>query len=297
MARGPGAGGIVDIVPVLDQRDELGEGLLWDPAAEALWWVDIWGKAIHRYHPSTGRKDSFATPVCVGCVGVREQGGLVVALADGFHFFEPATGMFAPIVDPDGRHPDTRFNDGKPDRQGRFWSGTVFEHPSRRTEFVGALYRLDRDLSCHRMVDGVGSSNGLAFSPDSATMYFADSQGGFVWAWDFDPATGAIDRRRPFIDFRDTGGCADGATVDAEGCYWTTLPESGKLSRYDPDGRLMRTILMPTAIPTCCEFGGPDLNILYVTSAKLRKLTDPLAGALFALDVGVRGLALPPFRG
>jgi sugar lactone lactonase YvrE len=288
---------MTDVVPILHAHAELGEGTLWDPIAEVLWWVDIWGRAIHRYEPASRRDDVFPTPSYVGCVGLREAGGLVVALADGFHFFDPVSRVFNAIVDPEADRPDTRFNDGKPDRQGRFWSGTVFEDPPRPTEYVGALYRLDPDLSCHRMVEGIGSSNGLAFSPDSRTMYFADSQGGFVWAWDFDPATGNIDRRRVFIDFRDTGGCADGATVDAEGCYWTTLPESGRLSRYDPDGRLMRTIMMPTAIPTCCEFGGHDLDVLYVTSARLRKLTDPLAGALFAIDVGVKGLTLPAFKG
>jgi hypothetical protein len=165
----------------------------------------------------------------------------------------------------------------------------------RQSGFTGYIYRLDPDLTCHCMVEGIGLSNGRAFSRDSRTMYFADSQGGYVWAWDFDPVTGDIDGHRVFIDFRDTGGCADGAKVDAEGCYWTTLPESGKLSRYDPDGRLMRTIMIPTSIPTCCEFWGRDLDVLYVTSAKLRKLTDPLAGALFALDVGVN-LTLPYFK-
>ena len=288
---------MTEIVPILEVRAELGEGTLWDPVAQVLWWVDIWRKEIHCTDPVTRRDEVFPTPEYVGAVGVREKGGLVVSLVSGFHFFDPATGIFTPIVDPESDRPDTRFNDGKPDRQGRFWSGTVFEDPPRKTEFCGALYRLDADLSCHRMVTGIGSSNGLAFSPDSRTMYFADSHGGFVWAWDFNAETGDIDRRRIFIDFRDTGGCADGATVDVEGCYWTTLPESGKLSRYDPDGRLMRTIMMPTSIPTCCEFGGKDLDILYVTSAKLRKLTDPLAGALFALDVGVKGLPLPYFKG
>lgn len=288
---------MTDIVCVLDTRAELGEGTLWDPGAEVLWWVDIWGKAIHRYDPASGLDDVFPTPEYVGAVGVREKGGLVVSLATGFYFFDPETGAFTHIVDPEADRPDTRFNDGKPDRQGRFWSGTVFEDPPRQTEFIGALYRLDPDLTCHKMVEGIGSSNGLAFSPDSRTMYFADSRGGFVWAWDFDPTTGDIAQRRVFIDFRDTGGCADGATVDAEGCYWTTLPESGKLSRYDPDGRLMRTIQMPTSIPTCCEFGGRNLDILYVTSAKHRKLTDRFAGALFAIDAGVKGLPLPYFRG
>ena len=174
----------------------------------------------------------------------------------------------------------------------------MFEDPPRKTEFVGALYRLDPDLSCHRMVEGIGSSNGLAFSPDSRTMYFADSQGGFVWAWDFDPADAATSTTAASSSTSaTTGGCADGATVDAEGCYWTTLPESGKLSRYDPDGRLMRTIMMPTSIPTCCEFGGRDLDVLYVTSARLRKLTDPFAGALLRSTSESKGLSLPLLQG
>jgi L-arabinonolactonase len=289
---------MTDITCVVDAKTELGEGTLWDPGAGVLWWVDIWDKAIHRYDPSNGEDVVFPAPECVGCVGVRAKGGLVVALANGFHFFDPATGRFDPIIDPEADKPDTRFNDGKPDRQGRFWSGTVFEDPPRPPEFKGALYRLDADLSCHRMVEGIGSSNGLAFSPDSRTMYFADSNARTVWEWDFDPLTGDIENRRVFIDTTATGGLPDGATVDAEGCYWTTLPESGKLVRYDPDGKMMRTIMMPTAIPTCCEFGGKDLDILYVTTARLRKIKDqPLAGGLFAVDVGVKGLPLPYFGG
>ena len=288
---------MTDILCVLDAKAELGEGTFWDPVAGVLWWVDIWGKAIHRYDPATGTDQHYATPDYVGSLAPRHRGGLVVALAKGFYFYDPAMGIFERIVEPADRHPQTRFNDGKTDRQGRFWSGTVFEDPPNKTEYVGALYRLDPELSCHRMVEGIGSSNGLAFSPDGRTLYFADSQGGHVWAFDLDPASGEIDNRRVFIDFRPTGGCADGATVDAEGCYWSTLPESGKLCRFDPDGRLMRTVMLPTSIPTCCEFGGKDLDVLYVTSAKLRTLTDPLAGALFAIDVGVKGLTLPPFAG
>jgi L-arabinonolactonase len=288
---------MTDIVCVLDARSELGEGTLWDPREQVLWWVDIWGRVIHRFDPATGKDDVFETPEYVGCVGLRKKGGLVAALAEGFYFFDAATRIFTHIGDPEADKPDTRFNDGKPDRQGRFWSGTVFEDPPRPTEFIGALYRLDKDLTVHKMVDGIGSSNGLAFSPDSKVMYFGDSQKNLVWAWDFDPISGDIENRRVFVDTAPMGGSPDGATVDAEGCYWTTLPESGKVARYDPDGKLMRTILMPTTIPTCCEFGGRDLDILYVTSAKLRKLKDPMAGNLFAIDVGVKGLALPYFDG
>jgi L-arabinonolactonase len=288
---------MTEVVCILDAKAELGEGTLWDPAAQVLWWVDIWGKAIHRTDPERGTDEVFPTPRYVGCLGVRKKGGLIVALADGFYFFDPTTRRFDKIADPEAHKPNTRFNDGKPDRQGRFWAGTVFEAPPRRVEYVGALYRLDPDLSCHRMVEGIGSSNGLAFSPDSRTLYFADSQGGFVWAFDFDAATGDIDNRRVFIDFRSTGGCADGATIDAEGCYWSTLPESGKVCRFDPEGKLMRTIMLPTSIPTCCEFGGRNLDILYVTTARLRKLDTPLAGGLFAIEVGVKGLTLPSFSG
>ena len=288
---------MTEIVCVLDVKSELGEGTLWDPKDQVLWWVDIWGKAIHRFDPKTGRDDAYDAPEYVGCVGLRKKGGLVVSLANGFYFFDPKTGKYEHLGDPEADKPDTRFNDGKPDRQGRFWSGTVFEAPPRKTEFIGALYRLDKDLSVHKMVEGIGASNGLAFSPDGMTMYYGDSNRNLVWAWDLDPATGEIENRRVFIDTAPTGGSPDGATVDVEGCYWTTLPESGKVARYDPDGKLMRTIMMPTSIPTCCEFGGKNLEILYVTSAKLRKLKDPMAGNLFAIDVGVKGLTLPYFEG
>ena len=206
------------------------------------------------------------------------------------------------IVNPEAHINETRFNDGKTDRHGRFWSGTTFEAPGRKPERIGSLYRLDADLTAHRMVEGIGSSNGLAWSPDGRTMYFADSYGGAVWAFDVDPATGNVENRRVFIDTEPTGGFADGATVDAEGCYWVTMPMVSKLSRYDPTGKLMQTIIMPVDAPTCCEFGGRNLDTLYVTSGTLNRTAEQLAGqknpgGLFAVDVGVKGLTLPPFKG
>jgi L-arabinonolactonase len=288
---------MTEIVCVLDAGAELGEGTFWDARAQVLWWVDIWGRAIHRYDPATGRDEVFPTPRDVGCVAPRTSGGLIVTLADGFHFFDPTTDVFAPIIDPEPEKVLTRFNDGKTDRQGRFWSGTMFEAAGLPFESAGTLYRLDADLSYHAMLTGIGCPNGLAFSPDSRTLYFGDSPAGLVWAFDFDASTGDIANRRVFIDMRDSGGSPDGATVDAEGCYWSTVPETGRVCRFDPDGKLMRTLALPTSIPTCCEFGGPDLEILYVTTARLRKLTASPAGALFAIHPGVRGLALPPFMG
>ena len=293
---------MTEITCVLDAKALLGESTYWDPAARRLWWIDIYAKAIHRFDPTTGRDETFEAPEYPGCLAVRKRGGLVLSMASGFHFFEPETGRFEPIADPEADLADTRFNDGKTDRQGRFWSGSMFERAGKPPEKIGALYRLDPDLACHRMIETVGCSNGLAWSPDSRTLYFTDSHTPYVWAWDFDAATAAIENRRVFADLSFMDGIVDGATVDAEGCYWLTVPFKGKVMRYDPDGRLMRTIDMPTDLPTCCEFGGPDLDVLYVTSATLRRRPEdlrdqPLAGGLFALDVGVKGLPLVPFNG
>ena len=297
---------MVEIACVLDARAELGEGTLWDPRDGVLWWIDIWGRLIHRFDPALGENRTWEAPECLGCLGLRENGSLVLTMASGFHFFDPEIGAFEPIADPEAHLPDTRFNDGKPDRQGRFWSGTMFEPPGdapgRPIEFVGSLWRLDPDLSVHRMIEGIGCANGLAWSPDGRVMYFSDSHSGEVVRYDFDPATGAIENRRRFIDMTPTGGVADGATVDAEGCYWLTVPVTGRVNRYDPTGRLMASVLLPTDLPTCCEFGGPGLDVLYVTTAVLRRPAERLAGqshpgGLFALDVGVRGLPLPPFAG
>lgn len=293
---------MIEITCVVDAKAELGEGTLWDPVAQVLWWIDIWGRMIHRYDPATGADKTWAAPEYIGCLGLRANGGLILTMVSGFYFFDPMTSQFEPITDPEAHLADTRFNDGKPDRQGRFWSGTMFEAPDRKIEFVGSLYRMDPDLSVHRMVEGIGCSNGLAWSPDSRTMYFSDSHSGEVVQYDFDPATGNIANRRRFIDMTSTGGVADGATVDADGCYWLTIPVTSRVNRYDPAGRLMQSVVLPTDLPTCCEFGGPDLDVLYVTSAVLRRPATHFfgqsnPGGLFALYVEVKGLPLPAFTG
>lgn len=293
---------MTEVTCVLDAKALLGESTYWDPRAKVLWWIDIYARTIHCYDPASGVNRSYEAPEYLGCVAVRERGGLVVTMASGFHFFDPGTGRFDPIVDPEANLPTNRFNDGKTDRQGRFWSGSMFEAPGRPPERSAALYRLDFDLSWHRLVEGVGCSNGLAWSPDSRTMYFTDSHTPYVWAWDFDPPTGKIENRRIFVDLGWMDGIVDGSTVDAEGCYWLTVPFKGKVMRYDPDGTLMQTIEMPTDLPTCCEFGGENLDLLYVTSATLRRtpgeLRDqPQAGGLFAIDAGVQGLPLVAFKG
>jgi sugar lactone lactonase YvrE len=293
---------MVEMKCVVEAQALLGEGVCWDPKEQCLWWLDILGKRIHHYDPATGLSEAFPTREAPGCLAVRERGGLIVSVASGFQFFSPESGEFLPIVDPEANLPETRFNDGKTDRQGRFWSGTTFDSPGQSMRKIGALYRLDTDLSCHRMVGDIGISNGLAWSPDSRTMYFTDSYGSKVWAWDFNPANGEIDHQRVFADLDFLQGVADGATVDAEGCYWVTVPFKGKVLRFDPSGRLVSTIDLPTDVPTCCEFGGPELDTLYVTTATLGRSAGELSGqsfpgGLWAIDVGVKGLPARPFAG
>jgi len=291
---------MLDIECVVDAKALLGEGPLWDPRDQVLWWLDIKGHAIHCFDPATKRENIYKTPEDIGCVAVRERGGLVVAMRSGLYFFDPRSASFDAICDPEEDRPENRFNDGKPDRQGRFWPGSMYEgdHP---TPSAG-LYRLDADLSCRRMVSDIVCSNGLAWSPDSQVMYYADSLAQRVWAWDFDPATGEIDNRRSFIDTKPFGSNPDGATVDAEGAYWLTLPEADKVGRFDPSGRLMRMIDFPAHHPTCAMFGGADLVVLYITTATMfRSPADlarrPLTGGLFAMDVGVKGLPEAHFKG
>jgi L-arabinonolactonase len=293
---------MTEITCVVDSKSLLGESTFWDAEAGVLWWIDIWGPTIHRFDPKTGKDDVWTAPEYLGCLATRTKGGLIVSMVSGFFFFDPRSGTFDAIVDPEAEMPDTRFNDGKTDRQGRFWSGSMFEAEGQPQK-IASLYRLDPDLSCHRMVEGIGCSNGLAWSPDGKVMYFTDSHTNLVWAWDFDPATGDIANRRVFIDLTAEGYIVDGATVDEAGCYWLTVPFKGKVLAYDPKGRLMQTIDMPIDLPTCCEFGGDNLDTLYVTSATLRRKPEDLAkqrqaGGLFAITgLGAKGLPLVPFQG
>lgn len=288
---------------VVEAGAQLGEGTIWDPVAGVLWWIDIYGPTIHRFDPVSGATRSWQAPEYLGCIGLRAAGGLVVTMASGFHFFDPDSGRFTAIADPESDLPDTRFNDGKPDRFGNFWSGSMFEAPGKPVAMIGSLYRLDAQGSLKKMLTGIGCSNGLAWSPDGRVMYFTDSHTHFVWAFDYTPETGVIENRRTFIDLSDRDYIVDGSTVDAAGNYWLTVPFKGKVLAYDPAGRQIAEIDMPCDLPTCCEFGGSDLKTLYVTTAIYRRSASDLAGqtapgGLFAITgLGTTGLTLPAYAG
>jgi sugar lactone lactonase YvrE len=284
---------------VLPIASWLGEGAVWDVAARALWWVDIKGRLIHRFDPASNANKSWPAPYDVGSLTLRASGGLVVAMARGFYAFDPATGSFTSLAEPEAKMPENRFNDGKPDRQGRFWAGTLHDPETRP---IGSLYRLDADLSWHRLVEGITASNALAFSPDGRTLYYGDSAQRTVWAWDLDPDDGSIRNRRVFISLGPGEGAPDGAAVDAEGCYWLTRPSAWTVARYDARGRRDRVIELPVQNPTCVAFGGADLRTLYCTTCRwglseAEQRAQPMAGHLFAIRVDVPGLQDAAFVG
>lgn len=281
-------------------RNILGESPIWSAQDEALYWVDIHAPAIHRLHLSSGRVASWALPEAVGSIAWRTQGGLLAATKSGFHFFDPATGRLASIVDPERHRPENRFNDGRCDRAGRFWAGTMMSDGPR--EPVGALYCLEPCLTVRVLEKDIIIPNSLAWSPDGRVMYFADSPRHRIWAYDFELAHGVISNRRVFVDAKGHPGVPDGSTVDADGCLWNAEHGGGRVCRYTPDGRLDRAIELPVTQATCCAFGGPRLATLFITTAREglnagQLAAEPLAGAVFAVDPGVTGLPEPGFAG
>ena len=288
-----------DAVCVLDAKAQTGESPVWVPEEQALYWTDIPGKTLNRFDPATGANRVWPMPEEVGSFALREGGGLIAALRSGFALIDLERGQIERLIDPEADRPENRFNDGRCDRQGRFWAGSMNEPRDARS---GALYRLDSDHRCQRMADDVMVANGLAFSPDDRVMYWSDSRALTIWAFDFDAASGAIANRRIFARLAPHQGGPDGAAVDAEGGYWSACYRGARVMRFRPDGTIERKIRLPVSRVTMCAFGGPDLRTLYITSARgglsaadLER--EPLAGGIFALQVDVAGLPEPRFKG
>ncbi len=277
----------------------LGESPLWSPAEAALYWVDINNPTIHRLDPATGARERWPIETEIGSIGLAGPRRMIAGLRTGAHYVDLETGRIEPICDPEGegRFNRNRMNDGKIDRAGRFWVGTMND-PGH--EPLGTLYRIDRDGGAAPVLGGIRVPNALCWSPDSSVMYFTDSYSHQIWAFDFDLATGAMENKRVFAAIAEETGVPDGATVDADGFLWCAHMFGSRVSRYAPDGSLDRAIALPVPQVTSCAFGGADLETLYITTASLRMdraalAEQPLAGALFAVDPGVRGLPEPVF--
>lgn len=290
---------MTEVECVLDARAELGECPVWSAPDQALYWVDIRAPALHRLDPATGATRTWPMPSRIGSFGLRESGGAVVALVDGFHLLDLDSGDLTFVAGP-GHVAGARFNDGKVSPDGRFFAGTMDEEQLARP--IAALYRLDPDLTMHRVVDDLIVSNGLAWTADGRTMFHSDSKVPVVWAYDYDPDHGAVANRRVFARPTEEIGRPDGAAADEKGFYWSAGVSAGVLNRWAPDGTLDRSIPLPCSSPTAPCFGGPDLRTVYVTSLRHGVPSDvlaakPLSGGVFAVRVDVPGVPISRFRG
>jgi len=289
----------------------LGESPFWHPDQQCLYWVDIPGRQICRLDPVTGLEQRWEVPAEPGCIAPSRRGGLLVAHRAGIDRFDPVAGRWLErLAEAPYDMSVQRFNDGRCDARGRFWIGTIHEP---RDQAAAGLYCLEvlagsessgAAVSLSLRAGEVTTANGLAWSPDGSTMYWADSKAHRIDCFDFDPVTAALSGRRVWKRFpsqnetpsaQSYGGRPDGAAVDAQGCYWVALYEGARLLRLSPQGEILIDIELPVRCPTMPTFGGADLRTLYLTTASIRRSPEeltltPWAGSVLALSVDVPGL-------
>ncbi|CAG4909486.1 SMP-30/gluconolactonase/LRE family protein [Paraburkholderia saeva] len=290
----------------------VGESPVWRAAEEAFYWVDIPAQKIVRLHVGTGVRSEWVLPEKVACIAFDRAGRVLAGMETGlFSVTLPEAGgaagasvtvpssqvrkLAAPVFPAEGM----RFNDGRCDRQGRFWAGTMVQDMSLASP-LGALFCFDAAGALSApVVDALITQNGLAWSPDGTTMYLSDSHPlkRLIWAFDFDVESGTPRNRRVFADLHDYAGRPDGAAVDADGCYWTCANDAGLLLRFTPEGKLDRQIAVPAAKPSMCAFGGRNLDTLFVASIRPGAGATDDDGAVFAIRAGVRGLPEPEYAG
>lgn len=285
---------------LVDVKTTLGEGPLWDAEQERLYWIDSFDGRIFRATVDGREVRAWDVPQKIGSMALRKDGtGAVVSLQRGFHLLDFATGEVSQLHDPEPDRPANRLNDGKVDRRGRFVAGSM---DTMEEGACGALYSLSPDFKVTPLESNIICSNGPCWSPDGRTFYFQDTWSGEIWAYDYDLETGGVSNRRTFAKVDTSrGGAADGSTVDAEGFLWNALVYDGRLVRYAPDGTVDRIIEMPVKKVTSVMFGGPNLDILFVTSMAKPPLPrfpsdGALRGSLFSIHgLGIRGMPEPRF--
>jgi len=288
----------MEIKIAIKAKNALGEGPVWSQDEHALYWVDIHEKKLLRWDPLSNAIGFWKMPSEIGSFALRESGGCVVALKSGLGLLDFGNGVVTPICDVESDLPFTRFNDGKCDRQGRFWSGTMDqEFPNRR----GSLYCLKQEEKLIKIRGNVGISNGLGWSPDNKKFYYTDSAIHTIYVYDFDSDNAQISGERVFVKTPENY-TPDGLTVDSEGYIWSAMWDGWKIVRFRPDGKIDMEVTLPVQRPTSCTFGGENLDKLYITSAMI-DLTEaelkkqPDAGSVFCIELDVKGLADPKYLG
>lgn len=279
------------LIESLKVKNTLGEGIIWDAASTCIWWTDIDGSMLYRYQPVDKQLDHWTTPERLGCFAlVSDSDFLICGFASGFAYFNPHNGELQWLQKIEQDNPGTRLNDGRADRQGRFWAGSMVESGDLG---AGALYCLNQQLQVASKVSGLSIANGLCWSPDSRVMYHTDTPSQSINRYDFDPLTGAISNQSGLV--RTEPGCfPDGSTVDAQGYIWNAQWGASQVVRYSPDGEIDFILPLPVSQPTCVAFGGPQLDRLFITSAtqgldKQALLAQPEAGNVFVFQTNITG--------
>ncbi|MBX8483483.1 glucurono-1,5-lactonase [Pseudomonas cichorii] len=294
----------MDAELIFDARNATGESPVWSVREQALYWVDIPAGRLYRWNAADNRTQSWKAPQMLACIAAHSSGGWIAGMESGLFHLQPGEGenlTSTLLAGVEHGQPGMRFNDGRCDRQGRFWAGTMLLDMAAGVP-AGALYRYSAgQQQLNAQLQGYIVPNGLGFSPDGKTMYLSDSHPSVqkIWAFDYDTDSGTPHDRRLFVDMNDYPGRPDGAAVDSDGCYWICGNDAGLIHRFTPQGRLDRSVTVPVKKPTMCAFGGSGLDTLYITS--IRPGGDigdqPLAGGVFAFRPGVTGLEEPIFQG
>ena len=285
----------VDIIRVGTTKDQLGESPCWDADAQALSWIDALAGTLWRLGPGDAAPERHVLPAPLGSMAPCRGAAVVVALRNSFARYDFGTRALTPLARIDVDHPKVRFNDGKCDPSGHFLAGTMHMDRPPEAPLLGGLYRLRTNGHVEQLADDIGFANGPCFSPDGRVLYLADSLERIIWAYDYD-ADGPLRNKRVFAKTHGFESGPDGATVDAEGFFWTVLTRAAKLARYAPDGRLDRVIDVPASYPSSICFGGPRLEYLYLTTiSRSARLEGRLAhdGGLFRIE-GLPAVGRPP---
>lgn len=277
-------------------QNELGEGPLWVPDSGLLYWLDIFKSEVWNYQPASRKLETLTVNPAITALGRRATGGFVTATLKGFAFWDGRSEDLQMTANPEETKAGLSFNDGAVDPGGRFWAGTISREPN------ASLYRFDPDGSVHLMETGMIVSNGIGWSPDQRTMYFTFTRRKTIYAYDYDPRSGAIENRRAFIHSSSEPGVPDGLAVDQEGFIWSSRCGGWKVIRYDPKGVPEREIRLPTQCPTSCAFGGEGFDVLFITTSlslvpENERPNQPLAGNLFYMESQIPGLPEPEFLG
>jgi len=289
-----------ELIDVVSVQNELGEGVIWDQWRQKVWWTDITQQQLYRYDPESKNLESWHTPERLCCFApVHERDYLIAAFASGFAYYQPLNGNIKWIEKVEKNNPGTRLNDGRTDRQGRFWAGTMVEDETTATA-KGALYCLDQQLTISAHIQKLSITNSLCWSPDSSILYHCDTPSQTIDQYAFDAGDGTISDKQ--ILAKTGKDCfPDGSIVDADGMLWNAQWGGHKIVRYAPDGSVDLELAVPVSQPSCVAFGGTDLDLLIVTSAYLEltpeaRRAEPNAGNLFIYKTNVQGLTEQPFK-